>query len=243
MKLFKYLLSLFLTFFVLQVQGEETITLQGRISTDGKQPDEVWIGVFSTPVRPNAEALSWNSVDSLEFELAVPDLDEVQLVALSKDFIPVVQTINPGSPIKQFGLQLKKGVTLEGTVLSTDKIPIPDAVLTLERRDLPNVRIPDQLNFSWISDANGMFRLAGLALSNRYVVEVELADSYVTNESFSVEISEHEVQRKDLRLSNAYFVLGRVVDPDQDRVMDATVRGPVHCRASERRILENNVNH
>lgn len=235
MKLFKYLLSLFLTFFVLQVQGEETITLQGRISTDGKQPDEVWIGVFSTPVRPNAEALSWNSVDSLEFELAVPDLDEVQLVALSKDFIPVVQTINPGSPIKQFGLQLKKGVTLEGTVLSTDKIPIPEAVLTLERRDLPNVRIPDQIDFSWNSEADGTFRVGGLASSNRYVVEAHLPDSYVENERFSVEISQDEVQSRDLRLSNAYFVLGRVVDPDQDRVMDATVRGQ---STADRRIGE-----
>lgn len=224
MKLFKYLFSLFLTFFVLQVQGEETITLQGRISSDGNPPDEVWVGIFSTPVRPNAEALSWNSVDSLEFELVVPDLDEVQLVVLTRDFLPVVQTIHPGSSIKQFGFQLKKGVTLEGTVLSTDKIPIPDAVLTLERRDFPNVQVPDQLNFSWNSDADGTFRVGGLAPSNRYVVEVDLPDSYVENESFSIEISENEVHHKDLHLSNAYFVLGHVVDPDRERVQDATVR-------------------
>lgn len=224
MKLFNYSLFLFLTLYALQVQGEETITLQGRISADGNTPDKVWIGAFGTPVRPRAEALSWNEVDSQEFELVIPQLDEIQLVVLSQGFLPSVHTVQTSSSSEQFELQLKKGVTLEGTVISTDMVPIPDAVLSLERRDLPNVRIPDQLVFSWISNVDGVFKISGLAPSNRYMVEVELPDSYVENENFSVEISQNEIQSRDLRLSNAYFVLGRVVDPDQESVLDATVR-------------------
>ena len=224
MRFLKYSLSLFLILCALQVQSEETVSVQVRISADVDPPDEVWIGVFAAPVRPKAEALSWNSVDTQEFELAVPDLDEVQLVVLSQGFVPMVRTIHPRSTAKQFELQVKKGVTLAGTVLSTDKIPISDAVLTLERGDLPNVRIPDQLDFSWNSDADGAFKISGLSPSNRYEVDVDLPGSYVENESFPIEVTEIEIHSKELRLSNAFFVLGYVEDPDQARVLDASVR-------------------
>lgn len=224
MRFLKYSLSLFLILCTLQVQNEETVSVQVRISADVDPPDEVWIGVFAAPVRPKAEALSWNSVDTQEFELAVPDLDEVQLVVLSQGFVPMVRTIHPRSTAKQFELQIKKGVTLAGTVLSTDKIPISDAVLTLERGDLPNVRIPDHLDFSWYSDADGLFKISGLVPSNRYVVDVDLPDSYVASETFAIEVTESDVHSKELRLSNALFVLGHVEDPDQARVLDASVR-------------------
>ncbi len=216
--------SLLLAFFVLQVQGEEAITVQVRISASENPPDEVWVGVFSTPVRPKAEALSWNTVDSPEFELAVPHQDEVQLVVLSRDFLPLIQTIHPLSSNVQFELQLKTGIMLEGTVLSTDKISIPDAVLTMERRDLPNVRIPDHFDFSWVSNAHGGFKIGGLAPNIRYLVEVEVPNSNISNESFSIQVSKGDNRRRHLQLSNAYFVLGRVVDPVQDRVLDTTVR-------------------
>lgn len=224
MRFLNYSIALYLILCVQQIQGEETVSLQGRISADETPSDEVWIGVFAAPVKPKAEALSWSSVDSPEFELVVPDEDELQLVVLSQDFMPVVQTIHPRSTAKQFELQLKKGVTLTGTVLSTDKIPISDAVLTLERRDLPTVRIPDHLDFSWYSDANGLFKISGLIPSNRYVVAVGLPDSYVASESFAIEVSESDIHSKELRLSNAIFVLGHVEDPDQARVLAASVR-------------------
>lgn len=215
--------SFALAFLVLQVQGEETITVQGRISAGHNPPDEMWIGVFTTPVRPRAEAVSWNSVDSAEFELAVPHQDEVQLVVLSRDFLPLMQTIHPLSSNTQFELQLKTGITMEGTVLSTDKISIPDAVLTMERRDLPNVRIPDHLDFSWVSNAHGSFKIGGLAPNIRYLVEVEVPSANISKESFSIQVSESDNRRRHLQLSNAYFVLGRVVDADQVGVQEAIV--------------------
>ena len=223
MKLLRRSFFFFLTFLVLQVYGEETITVQGRFSSGDNPANEVWIGVFSTPVRPGAEALSWNSVETQEFELAVPDQDEVQLVVLSPDFIPVAQTIHPNSSKAQFELQLKTGVTLHGTVSSTDKISLEDAVLTLERRDLPNVQIPDRLDFSWRSNAHGEFKIGGLTPNMRYLVEVEVPHSNISGESFSIELSEKDNRRRELRFSNAYFVLGRVVDADLAAVQSATV--------------------
>ncbi len=224
MKPVSYLLFLALILLVSPIHGVDTVTMQGRINWNGSDTSEVWIGVFDLPIRTGAEALSWTYIESSEFDLTVPDRDEVQLVVLCQDFMYYLKTVYPRSTNKQFDLQLARGITLEGTVLSTDKIPVADAVLTLVREDLPRVRIPEEYVFSWVSDADGRFKIGGLTPYFDYEVHVEVPYAYRENETFSVEVEESDIQDRDLRLFNAYFVLGRVLDEDHASVQDATVQ-------------------
>ena len=69
----RLVLSLFLTVGAMQVQSDDTVTLNGRILANGYQAHSVWIGVFELPMRPEAEAWSWTQLDSTEFTLNVPD--------------------------------------------------------------------------------------------------------------------------------------------------------------------------
>ena len=216
----RLVLSLFLIVGAMQVQSDDTVTLNGRILSNGHQAHSVWIGVFELPMRPEAEAWSWTRLDSTEFTLNVPDAKEIQLVALRKDSLPVVQRIQPGSADGKIELEFEEGLILEGNVLSTEGIPVASARLTLGRNDLPNVQIPDYVKSTWKSDADGRFKIGGLAADNSYELEVALL--YCTNESFSLKISESNPSR-ELRLSDAYFVLGKVVDLDQDNVEEARV--------------------
>ncbi len=204
--------------------GDDTVTMQGRINWNESEPSEVLIGMFDSPIKSGAEALSWTSVYTSEFNLKVPDRDEVQLVVLCQDFIPQLKTIYPRSPDKQFELELEKGITVEGTVVSTDKLPVANAVLTMEREDLPKVQIPRVYSFRWTSDAEGRFKIGGLAPHNDYEVHVGLPYAYRENESFAVEVEENDIHNLDLRLFDAYFVQGRVVDANRASVQNPTIK-------------------
>ncbi|MCY4142177.1 MAG: carboxypeptidase-like regulatory domain-containing protein [Gammaproteobacteria bacterium] len=220
MKQLGFLLSLFLLFLVSPVQGEDTTTLHGRFATNENGAPNVWIGVFESPMRPSAEAWSWTQVESTEFTLTVPDAEEIQLVALQKDSLPLVQQISSGSD-EPFVLEFQDGISLDGTLLSTDGIPVADARLTVDRNDLPNVRIPDHIEYSWTSDADGRFKIGGLSPNERYEIQTELP--FIQDERFPVRMPENGNYRQEFRLSDAYFVLGRVMDPDLSSLQHATV--------------------
>ncbi len=224
MKPLSHLIFLGLILLALPSHGDDTVTMQGRINWNESEPSKVRIGVFDSPIRTGAEAHSWTSVETAEFDLSVPDRDEVQLVVLCQDFMPQLKTIYPASPTKQFVLELEKGITVEGTVLSTDKLPVARTGLTLEREDLPKVRIPWEYSFRWVSDADGRFKIGGLSPFTSYEIRVKLPYVYEEHETFSVEVEENDIQDLDLRLVDAYFVLGRVLDGDLEGVEGASIR-------------------
>lgn len=214
-----YAISWILVFLVSQVQGEESVTLNGRIEASEDQTHSVWIGVFELPILPGAEALSWTEVNSTEFSLTVPNVNELQIVALRKGFLPLSLQINPRLANARVDLEFQRGNTLEGIVLSTDHIPIANAVLRLYREDLPSIQIPNK--FSWKSDADGQFKIGGLAGSAKY--QLHVSARRVREGMFAVQMPRNGNHHQDLRLSNAYFVQGRVVDLDGVRIQAATV--------------------
>ena len=214
------ILSLFLIVGAMQVQSDDTVTLNGHIVANGLQSHTVFVGVFELPMRSEAEAWSWIRVESTEFTLNVPDVKEIQLVALRKDSLPVVQRIHPGSADATIELKFEEGLTLDGNVLSTDGIPVANTRLILGRNDLPKVQFPTYVKSSWESDADGRFTIGGLAANTSY--EIEVAPPFGETEMFSVRVSESNPVL-DLRLSDAYFVMGRVVDLYQDSVQEARV--------------------
>lgn len=212
---------LFLILLVSQVQGADSVTLRGHIEASENQIPNVWIGIFELPMQPRAEAVSWTQVSSAEFSLDVPDVDEIQIVALQKDFLPLLKRIKPRLNDARIGFEFQEGNTLEGVVLSNDDIPIPSAFLTVEREDLPNVQIPSYVDQSWVSNADGQFKINGLAGNEEYRIDV--STKFVESQKFPVQMPKNGNHNRDLRLSDAYFVLGRVVDRVGSRVPDSTV--------------------
>ncbi|MCY4142168.1 MAG: hypothetical protein OXG08_00570 [Gammaproteobacteria bacterium] len=216
----RLILSLFLISVAVHSNGENTVTLNGHIVANGLQSHTVFVGVFELPMRPEAEAWSWTRVESTEFTLNVPGAKEIQLVALRNDSLPVVQRIHPGSADVTIELEFEEGLTLDGNVLSTDGIPVANTRLILGRNDLPNVQIPTYVKSSWESDADGRFEIGGLVANDWYEIEVSLRSG--ASETLPVRISESN-EHRELRLSNGYYVLGKVVDLDHDRVQEARV--------------------
>lgn len=214
-------ISLVLILLAIQIHGDDTVTLQGRINANDTSPIDVWIGAFAAPLNAGDKALSWTKVESEEFGLTLPNVEEVQLLVLRKDFLPLMQTIQPNVADDPIELSFEEGVTLTGTVLSTDNVPIEGALLRLERGDLPEVQIPHLSYFNSSSDTDGRYTIGGLSVGREYSVDVRLQN--VPDESFDVEISNSGSHSQDLHLTNAYMVLGRVVDADRNPVQYATV--------------------
>lgn len=212
---------LFLILIVSQVQGADSVALRGYIEASENQVPSVWVGVFELPMRPRAEAISWTQVSSTEFTLDVPDVEEVQIVALQKDFLPLLQRVKPRLNDTRIDFKFQEGNTLEGVVLSNDDISIPSAFLTVEREDLPNIQIPIHVKLSWASNADGQFKISGLKGNEEYKIDV--STQFVERQRFAVQMPKNGNHNRDLRLSDAYFLLGRVVDRDGSRVPESTV--------------------
>lgn len=221
MKPISQAISLILLLLTLQIHGADTVTLQVRIDSTETSSIDVWIGVFATPLNSGDKALGWAHFESVEFELTVPNVEEAQLVVLRKDFLPLLQTVQPSVADDPIELSFEEGVTLTGTVLSTDNVPIEGALLRLERGDLPEVQIPHLRYFNSSSDSDGRYTIGGLSIGHVYSVKARHRN--VPDETFNVEISTNENHSQDLRLSNAYMVLGRVLDTERNRVQEATV--------------------
>lgn len=222
MKSFGYSIVLFLIFFVSQIHGADSVTLRGSVEVSENESASVWIGVFELPMRPKAQATRWTHVTATEFTLPVPGVNELQVVAMQKNFVPVALRINPRSENARIDLKFLKGNTVEGVVLSTDDIPVASASLTMVQEDLLDVQIPDHLKLVWSSDDHGQFKIGGLV--GNYVYKIDVEAQFLEVETFAVQMPKNGDHRHDLRLSDAFFVQGRVVDLNGARVQDATVK-------------------
>ena len=202
------------------VKAEETIFIDGRYDSHDDKSHSVWIGVFVGPINKEAKAWSWTSVDSTNFSLELPNVDEVQLMAFRKDSLPVVQGVQLDGGTSEIVLEFRKGKTIRGTLFSTDGIPVPNVRLTLERKDRRQIQMPVRARSSWTTDESGQFEVSGLS-AETYDIHVDLP--YIPDETISVRVSESNVRRQDLTLADAYFVIGHVVDQSGSGVSSATV--------------------
>ncbi|MCY3883843.1 MAG: carboxypeptidase-like regulatory domain-containing protein [Gammaproteobacteria bacterium] len=221
MKPYLFLISLFLVVHAIQIRGDDTVTLEGSIDGSVSQSHEVWIGVFELPIRRGAEAVSWTLISSEKFTLELPDSNEVQIVALHRDALPLFKRISPRLTDATIHLKFEEGLSMKGTVLSTDNIPIENAGLTVKPEGLPNIQIPEHVRFYWLTDTGGKFKMGGLSPNTSHEIGILLP--HAPNETFIVKISGRDKNDQDLRLSNAFFVTGRVLDTDQEPVQGANI--------------------
>lgn len=220
MKPFLSMLLAWVAMFTWSSYGNETASVRVYIDSYQSEDNEIWIGVFSGSRDQTSEEGQWVLVESAEFSLDIPIVEEVLLVALRKDSVPIVQTLTQQSASKKINLKFQEGINLHGSVVSTDEFPVADAALTLSRPELPQIEIPDRAQPKWTSDSDGNFSIGGL-VADRYGINVDLP--FVPNESFSVQVSENSASPYELKLDNAFFVAGQVVEQDGAGVFGAEV--------------------
>ncbi len=208
-----------------QVQGEETSPIEGRIEVFNEKSHPVWIGLFSNPPSEGLRALSWTLVETEGFQLSIPqEFEEVFLLALQKDSIPLMKRISSNHLASEVVLNFAKGQSLRGTVLSEDEFPIPDAELSISCNDLSSIPIPDEARSTWKSDSDGNFVISGLSTGECTVDIVPGAE--LPLETFEVQIDSKD-NAVNFSLTNICFVSGRVVDYEGETVSDAEVTADV----------------
>lgn len=181
------------------------------------------MGVFVGTVERESEAWSWSSITTRQFSLEIPNTKEdVTLVTLCKNSVPTTTRVTQESRNSEVTIKLERGQVFSGTVLSTDEIAVPDAVVTVERRDGPSLAIPSKAQFEWTTEADGTFFVGGL-VEGKY--DIHVAPTFVPRESFSIQVEDGEDNPRDLVLTDAYHVRGRVVDHAGGVVVGAKVSG------------------
>lgn len=198
--------------------ADDGLEISGQINSEDETFHTVWIGT-GTDNEPNE--WNWTSVDSEEFNLKVPYSEEVLLVALRKNSVPLVHRIAPSGGETRADLEFKSGLTMRTTVKSSDGFDVEGAVLTLNPIDLPPTSIPEEARALWSSDSSGNISIGGLVEGEH---TVHIATSHVPVQEFSVSIGKHETGVQDFVLDDAYFIAGIVVDQEGRPIANAEIQ-------------------
>ncbi len=207
--------------FSVQVQGEETFQLEGRIEAFNEESPSVWIGFFSNPPSEGSKAIGWTLVETEEFRLSIPqEFGEVFLLALQKDSVPLIKRISSNHFTSKVVLDFEKGKSLRGTVMSQDALSIPDAELSFSCNDLSLLAIPEEYRPTWKSNSDGIFAIFGLSDGDCKVDVV--ARPEIPMETFDIRIKSEDIVR-DFTLTDVLFVSGKVIDHKGETVSEAEV--------------------
>ena len=210
-----------LAFMAWTIWGEETTDVEFHIVSQHADVEKVWVGVFVGLVESETEARSWTSAESDEFTLEIPQTEEqVLLVALRRNSAPITVPLTKESRNSGIDLDFNPGRQFQGTIVATDGIEVADAVVSVERPDLPSQQVPSHVKSEWTSAADGTFSIGGL-VSGRYELHVELP--YIPTETFDIQIVDEEDTQETLVLDNAHFVRGRVLDHDRNPAAGADI--------------------
>ena len=189
------------------VDACDTFTISGRVFHEGSGAD-TWIGVFRDRLADHAEAVvsTW-VVEAGDFELEVPCAESLTLLGLRKGAVPLARRISGSAPTA-VELRFVPGLSLTGSVLSDESLPISGARVSVKQIDEAEVQLPESLT-TWRSSRDGAFVAGGLA-PGTYRVAAS-ADGHLPSELDMV-VGEGDANRVDIRLPRAFFIAGRVVD-------------------------------
>lgn len=198
--------------------ADDGLEISGQIKSEDETFQTVWIGVGT-----NKETSQWNwiSVDSQEFNLKVPNAEEVSLVALRKNSVPLVLKIAPSGGEAYVEVEFERGHSVQTTVKSADGFEVENAILTLQPIGLSPVSIPENARTSWTSDSSGSVTIGGLVEGEHTVY---VSTSHLPIQEFSVLAGKQDTAVQDFVLDDAYFIAGRVVDQEGHPVVGAEIQ-------------------
>jgi hypothetical protein len=171
---------------------------------------------------PDLEPYVLVSADG-QFELKAPRrLGAIVLIARAPGFAPVrTRPVSLTSAEQRVGtLKLTKGGMIVGRVVDDAVAPISRAQVTaLEAQD-PKDPLPASVKPSIATDANGQFRLAGLAAST---VDLRVEKEAYTPRALKAVPAGIAPPPIEIKLSPATFLSGWIVDPAQNPIPAANV--------------------
>lgn len=197
--------------------ADEVREIAGHIKSEDGTFQTVWIGIG---FNKEPDEWTWTSVDSEEFSLKVPRSEEISLVALRKNSVPLVRKIEPSDGEAYVDLEFEIGHTVQATVKSSDGFKVENAALVLQPIGLPSVPIPEDAQTSWISDSSGRVSIGGLVAGEHTVY---VTTSHLPVQEFSLSVGERGTGAQELVLDDAYFIAGIVVDQEGRPVAGAEI--------------------
>ena len=220
----------------------ETWSIEGDIV--GADGAGVWLGV----VGDDPEQTTWTHVEGASFEVSSPAGEQVSVVALARNRVPLVKAVSPGE-IDRLEIALSPGLSLDGTVRAEDgrplggvdvrvaaadavvldsagrtgySFPLRDAQLEVSLGNEKVVEVPPFARSKYTTTGDGKFRVGGLA-RGRHFLEAK-APGFVPTFRSHVGVRERTVNQVEVEMLEASHVWGRVVDGDGEPVVGAKVR-------------------
>ena len=185
---------------------------------------------FGSPDR-ETELKNWTFVPKDEFKLTTHSDDEIVLLVLAKNRLPVEYTLHPDDDVNPIEVSLSKGVGLEGVVLSKDDKPIAGAEISFSSNN-EEYEIPSFARPKWVTAADGSFRLTGLEKRRLYKFGVT-ADGYSPVILPALRTHKDDISRIEIELEKGYFVSGIVVSHEGESLPDVEVKATWTRRSHE----------
>ena len=143
-------------------EGADSVSVPCRVEIEDEELGEFWVGVFAESEGMNVESENWTKFESKEFALELPATEQLKLVALRKDSLPIVKRWTQADHEGPITFEFERGSAIRGRVVSTDGFPVAGSHLSLASVTGLTVPIPDHVSFAWESDEEGVYRIAGL---------------------------------------------------------------------------------
>lgn len=203
-----------------QILACDLTIVDGRIEAADIDTSKVWIGVFSSPLSEGSRAHSWTPLETKQFRIEVPKSEEVVLLALRKNSVPLVKTVALNHIDSDVVLNFERGETLQGNVVSDDGFAIPNAELSVACSGFPSAFVADEAKPKWKTNSEGAFKISGLTIGE-CTIEV-LPRPGMMQEAIELQIRASNLIR-NLVLTDICFVSGHVVDHQGRPVLNALV--------------------
>ena len=185
---------------------------------------------FGSPDR-ETELKNWTFAPKDEFKLTTHSDDEIVLLVLAKNRLPVEYALHPDDDVNPIEVSLSKGVGLEGMVLSKDDKPIAGAEISFSPNN-EEYEIPSFARPKWVTAADGSFRLTGLEERSFYKFGVT-ADGYAPVILPGLRTHKDGIGRLEIQLVKGYFVSGIVISHEGESLPDVEVKATWTRRSHE----------
>ena len=221
---------------VINSLGANERLIRGKI--EGIDPAEgAWIGIvteapsyriglkiphdeFGSIENPEARK-NWSFSPNGDFELTTQIEEEAVLLVVAKNRLPTEVALHPDVEESPIVVSVSSGVGLKGTVRSEDGKPVVGATISVTPGD-KNHEIPSFALPKWDTAADGSFELGGLKGRKYYTLGVT-AEGYASFLLSGFAIPENGINGLEIQLEKGYFVSGKVLASDGERLPDIDI--------------------
>lgn len=202
---------------------EQQPLVSGRIyhePANGREDRGAWIGVFRNDPASLGRADGWTFLEGTRFELHMAASTASTLVAIKRDFVPLLISVPAGFSGDLGTWRLQSGATVSGSVSSGDGNAVVGAIVSVVPRKA-RIEMPPHVAPVWNTGTDGKYSASGF-LPGVHDVLVS-APGYVPSMPIKLQMVPDRSNQVDVTLHRGYTISGRVVDESGDFVALADV--------------------